>query len=161
MVTADKNVVASLYTTTDDTEIGDGSSTALLGLCTRSDGGSDSFCGSVIQASHGVYAEILENASGSTADAAILTVSYVEAANYADAFAKVSSWRAKRWDESEGREGTRYSSNYYSVQDLSRDGAASDGGDDSGSGGIQLEASSKVFVTDEILSSITTGVKNS
>ena len=32
MVTADKNVVASLYTTTDDTEIGDGSSTALLGL---------------------------------------------------------------------------------------------------------------------------------
>lgn len=158
MVTADKNVVASLYTTADDTEIGDAASTSLLGLCTRSDGGSDSFYGSVIHASHGIYAEILENSAGSTDDAAILTVSYVDAANYADAFAKVSAWRSKRWDEAEGREGTGYLSNFHLDLDLSSNGP--DGGDGSGTGGGTLEASSRVFVTDEILSNLNTGVRD-
>ena len=160
MVTSDKNVVASLYTTTDDTEIGDESSTDLLGLCTRSDGGSDSFCCGVIKASHGVYAEILENGSGSVADSAILTVSFVDAESYADAYPDVSSWRAKKWDEAAGRKGTQFRSDFYSDQDVASEGEASDGEDGSGPGGVSLEASSKVFVTDEILSNLKTGVRD-
>ena len=159
MVTAEKNVVAHLYTTTDDTEIGAEYSTHLLGLCTRSDGGSDSFCCGVIQARDGVYAEILENAAGSDADAAILTVSYVAAEDCVDSYPDVAHWRNKYWQAAEGREGTQFLSDYYTRSDDVGYSAA-DGDDGSGSGGEGLEASSRVLVTDEILSTLKTGVSN-
>ena len=159
MVTADKNVVAHLYTTTDDTEVGDEYSTHLLGLCTPSTGGSDSFCCGVIKAAEGIYAEILENGSGSTADAAILTVSYVTAEDFVDAYPDVAQWRNRHWQKADGRAGTEFASTYYKRIDDDNDSMA-DGGDGSNSGGDTLEASSTVFVTDEILSNLTTGVRN-
>lgn len=160
MVTAEKNVVAHLYTTTDDTEIGAEYSTHLLGLCTRSDGGSDSFCCGVIQARDGVYAEILENAAGSDADAAILTVSYVAAEDCVDSYPDVAHWRNKHWQAAEGREGTQFLSDYYTRLEDTDDDSTADGGGGSGSGGEGLEASSRVLVTDEILSILKTGARD-
>jgi hypothetical protein len=156
MVTADKHVVAHLYTTSDDTEVGNEYATHLLGLCTLENGGSDSFDSGVIKAEDGVYVEVLENNSGSTADAAILTVSYVAAEDCVDAYPSVAEWRYKHWESAEGRQGTMFSSNYFTPP-VHNDSSNADGGDGSGSGGSDLEVSERVFLTDELHSNLKTG----
>ena len=162
-ITADKLVAAQVYTTPDDTEVGDKESVHLLGLAASLQGGSDDFCCGTIKASDGIYLEVLENGSGSDSDSAIFTVSYVEAINYPDNYPDVGIWRAQYWDAAPGRNGTTFAHNYESA-DFSMTGvdeSSADGQDDSGAGGQQLEAdSSRTFLTDEMLSTLRTGIKD-
>lgn len=159
VVTADKTVSASLYTTTDDNEVGDTKSSHLITLGTRTDGGSDEWCCGPLYASDGIYVEVHENDSGATTDSAYISVGYVSKENYADGYADIGAWRGKKWKNAEGREMATFGDSYIRDVVLPSEDVASDGGVDSGAGGAALETEGRVLITDEMLSVIKTGKK--
>ena len=162
-ITADKLVAAQVYTTKDDTSVGDEESQHILGLATSLTGGTDTFeaCCGAIKAVNGIYLEVLENGAGSDSDSALFTISYVPALDFVGAYPSVGIWRAQHWEEAPGRTGTVLGSNYYAEINIT-DGEedAADGTEVSGAGGQRLEAdSNRSFLTDEMLSTLRTGTR--
>ena len=160
IVTSNKTMAACLYTTTDNTEVGDEKSDLLLGLSTKTDGGSDEYCCGPIHAETGLYVETYENNTGADTDIAILSVTYINREDNADAYPLFGKWKQEMWSRSIGREGTIYSEQFY-PNEINFDEAdlSPDGEDDSGAGGTRLESTEKVFITDEMLSVLRTGSK--